>query len=249
MGRAFSGATDRIDFGSAASLDDVNVLTYAAWIYPTNVAVTRVMFSKGGSAGKRFRLFGGTSSGSMQFTVAQASVNGSAQTPAATLVANTWQFVACTYDALLNPKIYRMALGGAMTDVSGTPTQGTGGTSSDAAQSMLVGGDASNPFPGTMAEVCILADALNPARLTSLAYGIMPQSLRLYAPLYGVASPEPDYSGNRNNGTLTGSAAGAFPPIRSRFAGVGSWAPDRTISGGGGPTPTRGRASLLGVGM
>jgi hypothetical protein len=249
MSVAFSGSTDRIDFGSAASLDDIPVFTLAAWMKPTSLALTRVLFTKGGSSGKRFRLFGATSSGSLQFVTAMSATNGSAQTAAATYTINAWQFVAATYDASFNAKIYRMALGGAMTDVSGTVVQGTGTIATDAASSMLVGGDATNPFPGDLAEVFIIPAALNIGQLTALAYGSMPRECRLYAPLFGVPTTEPDYSGNKNNGTLTGSAAGTtHPPVRSRFDGLASAWPDRTITGGG-ATTTAGYRSLLGVGI
>jgi hypothetical protein len=235
MGRTFSGATDRVDFGSGASLDDVNVFTSATWINVTTVAATRVLYTKGGSGGKRFRLFGGTSSGSMQLTVSQATTIGTAQSAASTVTTGAWQFLAATFDGSFVPRLYRAALGAPVTEVSyAVQTTGIGGISSDASQSMLFGGDASNSLPGTAAEALILPAALNAGQLTTLAYGMLPRECRLYAPLYGVASTEPDYSGNKNNGTLTGTAAGAHPPIRSRWAGLVSGAPDRTVSVGGG---------------
>jgi hypothetical protein len=234
MAREFSGATDRVDFGSAASLDDVNIFTYAAWVYPTSAAVTRVMFTKGGGSGKRFRLFGGTSAGSMVLAVSQAGTIGTAQSAGSVVTANAWQFLACTFDGSFVPRLYRATLGSAVAEVSyAVQTTGIGAITSDAAQSMLVGGDASNPFPGRMAEVFILPAVLNAGQLTTLAYGMLPRESRLYAPLWGNASPEPDYSGNKNNGTLTGSAAGIHVPIRPRFSGA-IRSGDRTISGGGG---------------
>jgi hypothetical protein len=234
MARDFSGATDRVDFGSGASLDDVNIFTYAAWVYPTSAAVTRVLFTKGGGSGKRFRLFGGTSAGSMMLAVSQATTIATAQSAGSTVTANAWQFLAATFDGSFVPRLYRATLGSTVAEVSyATQTTGVGGITSDAAQSMLVGGDASNPFPGRMAEAFILPAVLNAGQLTTLAYGMLPRECRLYAPLWGNASPEPDYSGNKNNGTLTGSAAGVHVPIRPRFAGVIRGG-DRTISGGGG---------------
>ena len=35
----------------------------------------------------------------------------------------------------------------------------------------------------------------------------------LYLPMWGLSSPEPDLSGNANNGTLTGTSYADHPPV------------------------------------
>ena len=75
-----------------------------------------------------------------------------------------------------------------------------------------------NEFVGRLAEVAIWKGAtLSAAEITALASGTSPSAVRSgsltgYWPLYGVASPEPDYSGNVGNGTVTGSSAANHCP-------------------------------------
>jgi hypothetical protein len=260
---SFSGGTDRVDSGSAAGLDNVNVMTWMAWICPTSAGLSRPIMQKGGSAGKRFRLFGGTSAGSLQWTVAMSSVNGSAQSAGGLIVANAWRFVACTYDALFNPKIFLGVPGGIVSEVSygAGPTQGTGSVSTDAATNMLTGGDAvSSNFPGRIAFPRAFNRVMLPREMTIEMYKtaeelLLPARGCVLSHLFtGRASSERDFSGRGNVGTITGAVEGAGVPIlRVPRQPDPLWANvyNQSIGGGGGggPTPTRGRASLLGVGM
>lgn len=58
---------------------------------------------------------------------------------------------------------------------------------------------------------------LTDAELTALSKGIRPNKIRpnptMYFPLDGLQSPEPDLSGNANNGILTGTTFIAGPPL------------------------------------
>lgn len=257
---SFSGGSDRVDSGSAAVLDNVNVLTYVAWMYPTSNALTRPVIQKGGSAGKRLRLFGGTSAGSLQWVVAMSSTNGSAQSAASTFAANVWSFVACTYDAAYNPKIFKGSLGGLVSEVtySATPTQGTGTVSTDAATSMLFGGDGvSTNFPGRIALPRIFnrvlslkeiademaktaGDAMRPARGAVLSHVFT-----------GRESSPRDFSGRGNTGTITGAVAAAGVPLLNPTRKLSpDWLNAYTYVPpvGGGPAVSGGFRSLLGVG-
>lgn len=44
-------------------------------------------------------------------------------------------------------------------------------------------------------------------------FDVHPDNLLAYLPLYGVDSPEPDYSGGKHSGTLTGTTWAAHPPV------------------------------------
>jgi len=73
-------------------------------------------------------------------------------------------------------------------------------------------------FGGSMAEVGIWNVVLTAGEILALAKGcrtasVRPASLVGYWPIWGLASPEPDMSGNANNGTLTGTAKANGPPI------------------------------------
>ena len=83
------------------------------------------------------------------------------------------------------------------------------------------------PFPGRIAELAVWSVGLSAAEIAALAAGVAPTrvrpaSLAGYWPFWGVAVPEPDLSGNGNNGSQTGSVPGADhapvgPPVPSVY--------------------------------
>lgn len=96
-------------------------------------------------------------------------------------------------------------------------------------------------WEGELAEVAFWNVALTDNEIVALSRGvsplrIRPASLLAYWPIYGLASPEPDLSGNVNNLTLNGSPALAnhapVIPYSSRF-----WTPGQLIESGETVTP------------
>jgi hypothetical protein len=80
----------------------------------------------------------------------------------------------------------------------------------------------SQMFGGSIADVAVWNVALSQIEATALAKGIRPNLIRRgalvgYWPLDGLASPEPDLSGNLNNGTITGSPTLASGPPFAPF--------------------------------
>lgn len=78
--------------------------------------------------------------------------------------------------------------------------------------------DATNQWLGRMADCGIWNVVLTPTEVSALGKGILPYTIRKsslvsYHPLDGLQSPEPDLSGNANNGTLTGTAFVVGPPV------------------------------------
>lgn len=84
---------------------------------------------------------------------------------------------------------------------------------------VLLNGSNSEFFNGSVGEVAIWNVALIANEITALVNGRLPTSVRptalkCYWPLYGAYAPEPDLSGNKNNGTLTGTAFANHPPVQ-----------------------------------
>lgn len=86
----------------------------------------------------------------------------------------------------------------------------------------VAGGIAPN-WNGLLADAAVWSVALTDNEVAALAKGvpaylIRPAALKIYYPLYGLASPEPDFSGNAANSTLAGSPpAGATNPPTTLF--------------------------------
>ena len=80
---------------------------------------------------------------------------------------------------------------------------------------------------GKIAEVAVWNVALSPAEMAVLAKGVSPTMMRRtalkhYTPVWGIGSPEPDYSGNSTNMTLTGTGPlSPHPPVARHFPFAG----------------------------
>jgi len=87
------------------------------------------------------------------------------------------------------------------------------------------------------AEVAIYGSVLADAHIVALARGVNPLRIgvapRAYYPIFGVASPEPDYGGGGYNGTLTGTAVADHPPVQPPFGFDEEW--QGAFTAGGAP--------------
>ena len=68
-----------------------------------------------------------------------------------------------------------------------------------------------------LADFAVWDVVLSAGEISALASGIRPHTLDkqtiLYLPLDGLASPEPDFSGGNNSGTVTGTTFASGPPV------------------------------------
>lgn len=96
-------------------------------------------------------------------------------------------------------------------DGGGKATNGTNLTPSGVDSARLSKrGDGANYLNGRLAEGAVWNTNLSDAEVLALARGVSPLRIRAgnlvaYWPLYGAASPEPDYGGTANNMTLANS--------------------------------------------
>jgi hypothetical protein len=100
----------------------------------------------------------------------------------------------------------------------------TSGNTTDLTNAMSIGGGGfagSESWGGDLAEVAAWNVALTVSEIAALARGVSPLSLRYgaagsltaYLPLWGIHSPEPDFSHNRRTGTLTDTTRANHPPV------------------------------------
>lgn len=219
MARSFSGSgTDGIDIGDPAAytFGSTVTLSLSAWIYPTS-NTDGIIFGKLTSGAESFVLrFDRSASNKIAFVIFNSASVGSAllSTTLSSSLVNTWVSVVGTWDGTTQ-KIY---INGALDN---SVAFGGTGLGSLGGNHWCIGHDFANGntiFTGNIADCGLWNVTLTAAEIAALNRGarplqIRPSALVGYWPLTGLQSPEPDLSGNKNNGTLTGTTPAFGPPI------------------------------------
>lgn len=215
MARSFNGSSDDIVVASNSVFDIISAISISAWVYPTvtqdGIILCRNNFSQEGYELRCDR----SGNGLFSFVILNSSLvlKQADSTTTVSSVLNVWTHLLGTYDGS-NVKIY---VNGSL---QGTTAQ-FGIINSTAGSSVGIGIDPENGqpfFAGRIAEPLIWNVDLVANEAIALAKGCRATSVRPafivgYWPLNGLTSPEPDLSGNVNNGTLTGTAYANHPPI------------------------------------
>jgi hypothetical protein len=215
MARNFNGTSDFIDCGTNSSLNITGNFTVAGWANPASVGggIRKIIAAKDDNiSGRNFYL--AIAGAITEFgTDAVPAINGSA-----TLSVNAWVHIAAVY--LSGAGTGTIYLNGAV-DVGPSPV----GTAATDTASFTIGERTyaanNNFFNGLLADVAIWNTNLSSLQIAQLANGYRPvdvnsANLKGWWPLSGYSSPEPDLSGNANNGTLTGTSAAPMPPSLGR---------------------------------
>lgn len=214
MARLLNGSSDYLSSATTPVTD--YPLTLAAWGRPHNVTVNMTAIAvEDGSIGKpfvRLQLFGAggdTLRAQVHSTTSQAQ---SATTD--TYSANTWHHFGGVFPSTTSRTAYLDGVAGAedTTNISITNIDNIN------VGRLQFDGTPIQHFDGDLAEVAIWDVALSGAEMASLAQGISPkyirpQSLVAYWPLYGLSSPEVDFSGGDYGLTVTGATASDHAPI------------------------------------
>lgn len=125
-----------------------------------------------------------------------------------------WQHYAFTYDganATNNPVLYVDAVSQTVTG-SGT----TGGAIGNPTAAIFIGAASYdwNQQKGTIGYAGIHNVVLTAAEIAQAKqFGFTPRGLVGFWPLLGDATPEPDFSGLKRNGTVTGTTVAPGPPV------------------------------------
>ena len=213
MSRDFDGTTGRIDFGADTAmlktLDEV--MTIAAWVYPDSVTgVHTVLACNDWSANSGLKGYQFGTSGD-ELTYVKLG-NATLTTTTITTTTGAWQFIACAMTVSNNDFYHVTAAGTVTTEHNTNATTLSVGTTHHSligARSAGSSGGATNFFDGKIAEVAVwISQKLTQDQILAYMYGgpfagVVPN---FYAPVWGVASPEPELCGNVVSATLTGTA-------------------------------------------
>jgi Concanavalin A-like lectin/glucanases superfamily len=210
-GRGFAGIDLIVANGIGTALDiPTGPLTISVWFYATAIdGSEHDLFSHWqGTAGSQWIIGIGAPCSGCGATTLNYSIGccsaisgdyGSCGIPSS----NAWHNIVVTTDASTGYDAYLdgVGCGGAAYHEHRT----AGGAN------VNIGGyNGTANFKGRLAEIGVWTAALNIHEISVLAKGTSPNNIRRsslagYWPLYGAGSPEPDYSGSVNNGTLTGT--------------------------------------------
>jgi concanavalin A-like lectin/glucanase superfamily protein len=208
VSRDFTANTaNYLDAGDATALD-ITTATFsvAAWVYPDDVSVERIICAKwftGGGEAYILEIF------TQKALVGTLGGGVETCTGATNVATGRWHHICGTRSATQ----LRIYLNGASDQ---TPSAIVGSLPNSTATFKIGKYDGGSPFDGRIGEVALWDVQLSDSEVAQLAAGVSPigvqaAGLRGYWPLCGVASPEPDLK-NGNQAVINGTVAAAVHP-------------------------------------
>jgi len=163
-GGLFDGVDDHIIIKPNANQDNLDALTYMAWIYPTEEDFGYILDNGGGAKG----LFSSDSGKRLNGVVTYSSTTASSISFDNVIDLNTWQHVAMTWGT--SDDMIKLYKNGVEVEYS-TSSEGSGVPEDDSADKLFIGAkgdlDPTTIFSGEMDEVCIYNRALSPSEITN----------------------------------------------------------------------------------
>jgi hypothetical protein len=238
--RFADATTDKANFGSAASIDNIDSGTIAICFKPANIsnALRQLVIKSTGVGDLGWTIFRpGVSGATLNLQVSKSVVAQTVST-GAVITANEWQTVAFTWSMTSGgPKAYRGTLTSTLIDISTTPDDGTGTKVDDSSGDFRVGSrdGASAALPCDVAWVGLWTRVLSLGELQAQQTRPHPTAgCVLFSVLgYNGTGTQPDWSGNGNVGTVTGATLADHAPIPFRRVGQ-LYAPYAVAAPGGG---------------
>ena len=237
MALDFTGSTRRLDCGSGASLDNLDIGTRLVWAYPTDVTATpppHFMDKRGaGSTWRAFYMNTAVSAGQLAFQVARATAGLNARSAAGFVTVNEWQCLAAVYNVNGvdgDQRLYRGTLVSTLAEAPSYVTQsvGNGASGDDSAGTQTVGnvtGIDNFNLDGLIAVVGIWNRVLSLNELIAQQYRPRMTDgcvLLMHVGYHGTGT-QVDYSGNGNHGTVTGATLADHVPLGPPFGWVSGW--------------------------
>lgn len=241
MALLFDGTTTKVDCGSNAVLDNLNVGTFLAWVYPTNVSTSaRVIVIKGlGASGRRALEIRDLADGDLRVQVARATTTLEARSQSGVVTANEWQFLGTGFDANgvdADQELYRGTLGSSVAEISSYAAQsvGSGATGDNSAKNQFVGNRETDNqgFVGRIAWVGMWNRKLTLEEIRAQQFRPHVTSGNVFFMHVGFngTGTQPDWSGNLNNGTVTAATVVDHVPLPLPFAYLGGWLGPRSAA-------------------
>lgn len=217
MARDFDGVDDTITCGNATPINNLASFTYSAWIRPDTIGEGGV----GRIIDKFEKMIYLAATNAVGSFLNRATVDSEIQSANNTITMGVWQFVAATFNGT-TLRLFHGPAGSVPSDL-GLTDGGSGAAVSDNTRVLTIGnnsGGTGATFDGRIAYVRVHNAALTANELTGVMYNrpVRQDALVGFWPLIG-SSPEPDWSGNVANGTVTGALVADGPPVPPPWLG------------------------------
>jgi hypothetical protein len=240
--------SDAVNIGTGASISNLNPLSYIEWVYPTSVATSAgLLFMQKGRAasGGTRRAFSFAAAGNfLRLTVDRATTDTDYIASSLALTDNTWHCIAATFNSAASAgevvNLYCGTLTAEMAETTySTATDGSGAVGDDSGLAMKLGNDgaaaSTSAFKGRIAIAAIFNRVLTLGELQSWQFHprVMSGCVGFWQLGYNGTSTQPDWSGNGNNGTVTGATLSDHVPLRGfRRRRSGLYVPYVAAAGG-----------------
>ena len=216
----FNGTTHQVDFGSAASIDDLVTCTFMFIYRPTTVDTTfRYLWRKHtGSAGTSIN----HNNSDFELDRIYSTTDMFVSSTGDIISANNW-YVTFFVDAGAGvaPRIYHALLGSALAEVSyGAQQTPVGTLTTDASATALVGfRDSTSRFIGDIAVVAVWEEVFSLEDCKQQYWRAFPTvNSRVLTHLgFNGTGTQPDWTGSGNSGTVTGTTVTGHAPIPQPF--------------------------------
>lgn len=238
MALQFAGgaATDRVNFGSDASLDNLSEITVKVWIKWDAFSANDRLWNKGvDNAGVVALLNFQLGSDEIRFKRDRATSNTIAVQTSVNYAVDTWYCIFCTGHPTNLPRVYFGTLSTILGESSySTQTAGSGAISDESASSFLVGNrdELDACMDGTIAFVQIWNTQLSLAECQRHQFHpTVDANTVLHTHLgYNGTGTQADWSGNGNAGTVTGATQTDHVPLGPFFGADFDFSPLRVVS-------------------
>ena len=227
MSLDFTGNGRNVNIGSAAGIDDMDPVTFMAWVFCTDITrtINYICNKAVGAAtlGIECIVTSAGGNGRVQARRGRATSPAVART-STTIAQDAWAFIAATYNLAGSP-ICRVFLGNETTLATeaayAIQNDGAGATNSDASANMWIGNSSSATtayFSGLIYDYTFIKAiaSLNQIRnWQRRPRNLASVEVEMFLGLHGTGT-QPDLSGNGHNGTVTGATQNTTRPRQFR---------------------------------
>ena len=217
MARLFASAGDEVNFGTGISKLTVTEYTILGWGFRTGTMTDGRITNRASGTGSGHMQFSESSTNRLRLRQSFTTTTAIAESEIDFIILNEWAFYVTLLDASNVPRLFRSKPDESVM-VEATYVQqvtGAGTLAAKESEEFLIGEASSGTrgWLGRLANISIYNRELTQNEMLAVKNGVLLTGLLLHAPLWGVASPEPDLSPNPETGVVTGATQVDGPPV------------------------------------